>query len=295
MEKYRLLRERVTEYADVTLEVPDAAAVTSLARVHTPAYLAGVVEGRLDRAAVRALGFPWSPELVERSRRSVGGTLAAGRAALDDRAAANLAGGTHHAFADRGEGFCVFNDVAVAARELQADGSVDRVAVLDLDVHQGNGTAALFAEDDSVFTLSVHGANNYPFRKEESDLDIELADGATDDEYLEAVARGVTLALAHEPDIAFYVAGADPFVDDRLGRLSVTKAGLIQRDVLVFDGCATHGVPVVVVMGGGYGCDVVDTVDIHAATIRAAAAVRTTGSVEASPTPRRPVNVGDRS
>ncbi|MBT8488736.1 MAG: histone deacetylase [Gemmatimonadetes bacterium] len=274
MEKYRLLRERVTEYADVTLEVPDAAPLPSLARVHEPGYLDAVVGGRLDRAAIRAIGFPWSPELVERSRRSVGGTLAAGLAALVDGAGANLAGGTHHSFADRGEGFCVFNDVAVATRDLQADGLVDTVAVLDLDVHQGNGTAAIFSGDDSVFTLSVHGANNYPFRKEHSDFDVALPDGADDDTFLDAVDRGLDRALAHDPDVAFYVAGADPFSDDRLGRLAVSKGGLAERDGLVFDRCAAQGVPVAVVMGGGYGRDIADTVEIHAATIRAASGSR---------------------
>ena len=274
MEKYRLLRERVTTYADVTLEVPEAAPLTALARVHTTEYLEGVLEGRLERDAVRAIGFPWSPELVERSRRSVGGTLAAGRAALDDGTSANLAGGTHHAFAHRGEGFCVFNDVAVAIRDLQAEGSVRRAAVVDLDVHQGNGTAAVFHGDDRVFTLSVHGADNYPFRKEASDLDLGLADGADDDEFLEAVELGLERSLAHGPATVVAVAGAAPSEDDRLGRLSVTKAGLLERDARVFDECAAAGVPVAVVMGGGYGQTVSDTVDIHAATIRVAATSR---------------------
>jgi acetoin utilization deacetylase AcuC-like enzyme len=276
MEKYRLLRERVTEYADVVLEVPAAATYESLGRVHTADYIDAVAEGRLSAEAVRSIGFPWSLRLVERARRSVGGTMAAARAAVEDGVSANLAGGTHHAYADRGEGFCVFNDVAVALRALRADGLAGRAAILDLDVHQGNGTAAIFAGDTDVFTLSVHGANNYPFRKERSDLDLELADGATDDTFLEAVRRGVERALADGTDVAFYVAGADPYSGDRLGRLDVSKEGLAERDDAVFDACARRGIPVVVVMSGGYAHDVADTVDIHAATIhRAVMAERT--------------------
>jgi len=185
--------------------------------------------------------------------------------------AVNLAGGAHHAFADRGEGFCVFNDVAVAATTLRAEGLAHRVAVLDLDVHQGNGTAAIFAGDDSVFTLSVHGAHNYPFHKEGSDLDLPLEDGASDEAYLDAVESGVARALASGADVAFYLAGADPYRDDRLGRLGVSKEGLATRDEMVFDGGVARGVPVAVVMSGGYARDVADTVGIHAATVRAAA------------------------
>ncbi|HSM60127.1 MAG TPA: histone deacetylase, partial [Longimicrobiales bacterium] len=236
------------------------------------AYLARVVAGRLAADEVRRNGFPWSPQLVERSRRSVGGTIAAARAALEEGVAANLAGGTHHAFPDRGEGFCVFNDVAVAVRAVHASGAARRTAVLDLDVHQGNGTAAIFARDPSVFTLSVHGRNNFPFRKEASDLDVELDDACEDDAYLAAVERGVRTALAHGAELAFYVAGADPHEGDRLGRLAVTKEGLAERDRLVLDLCERTGTPVAVVMSGGYGRDVTDTVDIHFATVRAAAA-----------------------
>jgi len=270
MEKYTLLRERVSALGDDDLLVPDAADDARLRRVHDAGYVHRVTRGVLSRDEVRRIGFPWSPGLVERSRRSVGGTLAAARAALQDGVAANLAGGTHHAFPDRGEGFCVFNDVAVAIRAVQAEGSVRRVAVLDLDVHQGNGTAAIFRDDDTVFTLSVHGANNFPFRKERSDLDLELPDGSGDDEYLEAVERGVPSALMGGADLAFYVAGADPYEGDRLGRLAVTKEGLVDRDRLVFDLCSEAGVPVAVVMSGGYARNVGDTVDIHFATVREA-------------------------
>jgi len=270
MDKYRRLRERVSARGDDDLRVPDAATDTELVRVHDPAYVGRVASGSLSYEEVRRIGFPWSTGLVERSRRSVGGTIAAARAALEDGVAANLAGGTHHAFADRGEGFCVFNDVAVAARALQAGGRVRRVVVIDLDVHQGNGTASIFRADDSVFTLSVHGANNFPFRKVPGDLDVELPDGAGDEVFLEAVEGAVRTALDHGGDLAFYVAGADPFEGDRLGRLSVTKAGMAERDRTVFDLCEAAGTPVAVVMSGGYARDVNDTVDIHEATVLAA-------------------------
>lgn len=225
------------------------------------------------------MGFPWSPGLVERSRRSVGGTLGAGRAALEDGVGVNLSGGTHHAFADRGEGFCVFNDVAVATRVIQREGLAGRIAVLDLDVHQGNGTAAIFRGDPSAFTLSVHGANNFPFRKEASDLDLELPDGSGDEAFLAAAKRGVEEALERSgADLAFYLAGADPFHGDRLGRLAMTKGGLEDRDHLVFRLCSQAGVPVAVVMGGGYAPFVEDTVDIHFNTVRIASGYAAAGT-----------------
>ena len=270
MEKYRLLRGRVEGFQNLTLSVPDAATDKALCRVHTQDYVKRVSTGALTRDEIRRIGFPWSSELVERSRRSVGGTIAAARVAHVEGAAANLAGGTHHAYPDRGEGFCVFNDVAVAIREMQAHHAVTRCAVLDLDVHQGNGNAAIFANDPDVFTLSVHGESNYPFRKEESDFDVALQDGAGDDMFLEAVQTGVARALSPAPDLVFYVAGADPFRGDKLGRLDVSKAALGERDSLVIDACVSANLPLVVVMAGGYAEEVVDTVDIHAATVRAA-------------------------
>lgn len=279
MDKYRLLRERIEGVDAIDLTVPDATTLEDLERVHTPGYVARVTDGSLSREEIRRIGFPWSAQLVERSRRSVGGTIAAARAAVEDGASVNLAGGTHHAFADRGEGFCVFNDVAVAVRTLQSDGTARRCAVLDLDVHQGNGTAAIFGKDDSVFTLSVHGANNFPFRKECSDLDVALPDGTGDDAFLDAVASAVPRALAHGIDVAFFLAGADPFESDRLGRLAVTKDGLRERDEIVFDELVKAGVPVAVVMSGGYARDVADTVDIHEVTVRAAAGVAGARSV----------------
>jgi acetoin utilization deacetylase AcuC-like enzyme len=211
--------------------------------------------------------------MVERARRSVGATLAASDAAFADGAGANLAGGTHHAFADRGEGYCVFNDVAVAIRRLQRDRGIRRAAVIDCDVHQGNGTAAIFSGDADVFTCSLHGARNYPFKKEIGTLDVELDDGTTDGPYLDALARCLDAIFAHDPEAIFYLAGADPYEGDRLGRLKLTKTGLERRDALVLTRCRDAGVPVVVTMSGGYAHDVDDIVRIHAATIRVAAAL----------------------
>jgi acetoin utilization deacetylase AcuC-like enzyme len=271
MEKYRMLREAVALHSLVELEVPEAASQVDLERVHTADYLSNVISGTLSRDEIRRIGFPWSPELVERSRRSVGGTLAASRAALTDGVSVNLAGGTHHAFAGHGEGFCVFNDVAVAVRAHQVSGAAARFAVLDLDVHQGNGTASIFSGDDTVFTLSVHGENNFPFRKERSDLDIELPDASGDDRYLDAVERGLKGALSQGPALAFYIAGADPYEHDRLGRLAVTKEGLAARDRMVLDQCDSAGAAVAIVMSGGYASEIQDTVEIHEETVRAAA------------------------
>lgn len=272
MAKYSLLRERVDDAGLGRLQVPESADDETLCLVHEARYVQAVRDGRLSAGEVRRIGFPWSSGLVERSRRSVGGTVAAARAALADGAAVNLAGGTHHAFPDRGEGFCVFNDVAVASRVVQREAAAPRIAILDLDVHQGNGTAVIFSDDPSVYTLSVHGKNNFPFRKESSDLDLGLEDGAGDEAFLEAVELGVTRALSSaRPNLAFYVAGADPFEGDRLGRLAVSKEGLARRDELVFEACAGAGVPVAVVMSGGYSQSVSDTVDIHFNTVAGAA------------------------
>ncbi len=272
MAKYALLREAVSGLRGLRLQVPERATDDQLGRVHTPDYLRAVTTGELDRDAMRRIGFPWSPELVERSRRSVGGTLAAARAALEDGVAANLAGGTHHAFPGHGEGFCVFNDVAVAARDVLDGGRARRVAVLDLDVHQGNGTAAIFAGDDRVLTLSVHGQGNYPFRKEEGDLDIGLPDGAGDDAYLDAAHRALRIAVHWSPDLLLYVAGADPWEGDALGRLAVTLDGLARRDVLVVETAEAEGIPLAVVMAGGYAPDPRDIARIHATTIERALA-----------------------
>jgi acetoin utilization deacetylase AcuC-like enzyme len=277
MEKYRLLRERVLASGLVSpadLLVPAAATDEEILRVHDPGYFERVTAGTLERAEVRRIGFPWSPAMVERSRRSAGGTIAACREALRQGSAVNLAGGTHHAFRDRGEGYCVFNDAAIAIRALQAEGRVERAVVIDCDVHQGNGTAAIFRDDPTVFTFSIHGRHNFPFHKERSDLDVELEDGTADEEYLAALAAGLERAfqaLADGPGatagLAVYVSGADPHRDDRLGRLALTRAGLLARDRMVFERCARRGLPVAVVMAGGYNADVRETVEVHFQTV----------------------------
>jgi acetoin utilization deacetylase AcuC-like enzyme len=282
MAKYRLLRERLVGEGILRAEdlsVPDAIEWDALRLVHDPAYVEQVRSGTLPADAQRRIGFPWSPAMVERSRRSVGATLAAAREALASKAAlgtaargatvaANLAGGTHHAFRDRGEGYCVFNDVAVAATVLLREGAIARAAVVDCDVHQGNGTAAIFRDEPAVFTFSMHGARNFPFRKEAGDLDVTFEDGAGDDEYLAALAAHLPRVLdGHRPDLVFYLAGADPYEGDRLGRLEMTIAGLQARDRLVFDACRSRCLPVAVAMSGGYAPDVDAIVSIHVNTI----------------------------
>ena len=283
MAKYRRLREAVARAELAELQVPQPATDDQLLRVHDPAYVAAVAAGQLEAAAIRRIGFPWSPQLVERSRRSVGGTIAAARAALEDGTAVNLAGGTHHAFANRGEGFCVFNDAAVAIRDLQADGSIARALIVDCDVHQGNGTSAIFADDPSVFTFSMHGRRNFPFRKERSDLDLELEDATGDEPYLALLDEALERILAQfSPDLVLYLAGADPYLGDRLGRLALTVGGLAARDARVIDGARDLGLPVAVVMGGGYAPAVDEIVAIHLETVRRAAR-----SADRSPTGSR--------
>ena len=274
MAKYAGLRARILAEGIVQphdLHEAPAAAWEDLLLVHDRAYVEAVAAGTLPRETQRRIGFPWSPEMVERSRRSVGATIAAARTALDEGVAANLAGGTHHSFADRGEGFCVFNDVAVGARVLLRDREAHRIAIVDLDVHQGNGTAAIFQHDASVFTFSMHGEKNFPFRKEVSDLDVSLADGTGDDEYLALLRHHLDDVLnRHQPDFVFYLAGADPYEGDRLGRLKLTIEGLRNRDEIVFSTCQRRGLPVAVSMSGGYADDVQAIITIHANTIRAA-------------------------
>lgn len=283
MAKYALLREGLArDLPQVRLQQALAATDGELALVHTPAYIEAVATGTLSPAAQREIGFPWSPAMAERARRSVGATLQACRAALGgDGVAANLAGGTHHAYADKGSGFCVFNDLAVAARLMQAEWGRHqprprkplRVAIIDLDVHQGNGTASIFRHDDSVFTLSLHGERNFPFRKEPSDCDIELPDGCTDAPYLEALEQGLQeLERRFEPGLVLYLAGADPHEGDRLGRLKLTDDGMEARDRRVFDWAWQRGLPVAMSMGGGYGHDMATTVRVQLNTYRVAAA-----------------------
>jgi acetoin utilization deacetylase AcuC-like enzyme len=268
--KYRLLREAV-ESDGLFVSTPRASTEAELVRVHTPQYVRAVRDGTLSPLEFRRIGFPWSPQMVERSRRSTGATVETARAALRDGIAVHLAGGTHHAFADRGEGYCVFNDVSVAIRVVQAEQLASRALVIDADVHQGNGTASIHANDSSVFTFSIHGEQNFPFAKETSDLDIPLPRGTRDDAYLEALGRGMDTCFARfEPDIAFYVAGADPYEGDRLGHLAVTVAGLARRDTAVIDTCRARSLPVAVVMGGGYARDEHRIVEIHRQTVRIA-------------------------
>jgi acetoin utilization deacetylase AcuC-like enzyme len=275
MRKYARLRERVVASGIVgpeDMNIPHAATDLELCRAHTPEYVRRVQAGELTRDQIRRIGFPWSPQMVERSRRSSGATIAACRAALAEGFAANLAGGTHHAYADHGEGYCVFNDSAVAARAMQAEARARRVVIVDCDVHQGNGTAAILAGDPTIFTFSIHGAKNFPFHKEQSDLDVALEDGAGDEAYLSALDRGLAQALVlSHADLAISLAGADPFHDDKLGRLALTKHGLAERDRMVFEYCRGAGLPVAITMAGGYARNVEDTVDIHFQTVRLAA------------------------
>lgn len=270
MLKYSRLRERVAKQLTpaLRLHVPEPTTWEEITRAHDPDYARCVLDGTLTPAELRRIGFPWSPELVERSRRSSGGTIAACRSALEDGLAVNLAGGTHHAFADRGEGFCVFNDSVIAARAMQVEGKVRRVVILDCDVHQGNGTAALCRDDRSIYTFSIHGAKNFPFRKEISDLDIELPDKTGDDHYLDRLRNGIRVALtASRADLAIYLAGADPLAGDRFGRMALTKQGLAERDRLVLDECQSHGLPVAITMAGGYSPVIEDIVDVHFHTV----------------------------
>jgi len=275
MVKYSMLRERVSDdgiCGPGELRTPRAVTDEEILRAHAPNYLKRVISGDLTDKEVRRIGFPWSERMVERSRRASGGTLGACLAAMEQGFAANLAGGTHHAFSDRGEGYCVFNDSAIAARAVQAAGLAERVVVIDTDVHQGNGTAEILRGDPTVFTFSIHGAKNFPFHKEESDLDAPLPDGADDTKFLTTLERGLKASLdAADAGLAIYLAGADPFEGDRLGRLCVTKPGLAERDRVVLETCKARGIPVAVTMAGGYAHHVQDTVDVHLQSIRRAA------------------------
>jgi acetoin utilization deacetylase AcuC-like enzyme len=268
LEKYRLVREAAGGLAGVEVSGAPAVSWDELTRAHTSSYLGRVRGGGLSRRELLALGLPWSPGLVERARRSVGATLAAAESALREGVALNLGGGTHHAFADAGRGFCVFNDVVVALRSLRAARRARRALVIDLDVHQGDGTHALLAGDADAFTLSVNGFRNYPFRRVPGDLELELPDETGDERYLSELELLLPQALRRaRPELAFYLAGADPFAGDRLGRLALSKAGLRARDELVRDSMAAAGVPVCVTLAGGYAEDIRDTVEINLETV----------------------------
>jgi len=272
MIKYRMIREGAASLQPaIDFQEAQAASDGELALAHHPDYIGRASRGELNAAEQREIGFPWSPQMVERSRRSSGATIAACRAAFADGVAVNLAGGTHHAYADHGAGFCVFNDAAIAARLMQAERRAARVAIVDLDVHQGNGTASILARDDSVFTLSLHGENNYPFEKEQSDLDVALPDGIGDADYLATLQGALaTLQQRFAPQLLIYLAGADPHEGDRLGKMKLSMAGLAARDETVFAYAREHKIPVAVTMAGGYGRDIEQTVAVHLQTIRLA-------------------------
>lgn len=275
MAKYAILRQRVVA-ANLVRPcdhiVPAAADDLQLGRAHDREYIERVQKGLLRDEEQRKIGFPWSEAMVERSRRSSGATIEACRAALAEGWGVNLAGGTHHAFRDRGEGYCIFNDSVVALRQMQAEGRVRRALIVDCDVHQGNGTAKILEDDPSVFTFSIHNEKNYPLKKERSDLDVGLPDGTGDGEYLDALEPALRESIGRaRAELVIYLAGADPYFGDRLGRFALTKQGLAERDRMVFDFCVTAGLPVAITMAGGYANRVEDIVDIHFQTVEEAA------------------------
>ena len=278
MSKYQLLRNEVASYRDVELLEAPLATIDELLLVHDAEYINKVIQGQLTPSEQREIGFPWSELMVIRSRRSAGATIAATMSAWRNGVAVNLAGGTHHSYADKGSGFCVFNDAAIAAKKIQERMMAHlqrhlRVAIIDLDVHQGNGTASIMKDDPSVFTFSMHGEKNFPFCKEDSDLDIALRDGCEDEEYLEALIKALaTVDTDFSPELVIFLAGADPFQGDRLGRLKLSIEGLRRRDEMVLQWCFERKVPVAIAMAGGYGKTIEDTVAIHAQTIRTAIA-----------------------
>lgn len=270
--KFEMVRDKLL--AEGTLESsellePSPAPLEDVLLVHTSDYVSRLCSGNLAPKELRRLGLPWSESLVQRSFYAVGGTLAATRASLAEGYSSNLAGGTHHSFPDRGEGFCVLNDVAIAIRAMRARKLIQRAAIVDCDVHQGNGTATIFAGDDDTFTFSIHGANNYPLFKAQSTLDVELADGTSDTQYLETLANYLPAVFAFDPETVFYLAGADPYKGDKLGRLALSIDGLRERDAFVLRECYEREIPIVTVMSGGYGKDINDTIEIHCNTIRA--------------------------
>ena len=273
-DKYALLRKRIVEAQLVQpgdMRVPRPATDEDILRAHGPLYLNRLQKGELTAKEVRRVGLPWSPEIVLRARYSVGATIEACRTALSERIAFNLGGGTHHAFSDHGQGYCYLNDGVIAARAIQAEGLAENVVIIDCDVHQGNGTAAILKNDPTIFTFSIHGKNNFPYHKEISDLDIELEDGTDDAAYLAALEKGMTESLdACDANLVIYLAGADPYRNDRFGRLSLTKGGLAGRDQMVLRNLHQAGLPVAVTLAGGYARQVADAVDIHFETVRSA-------------------------
>jgi acetoin utilization deacetylase AcuC-like enzyme len=271
MQKYRLLRDRVSKIDGIHLIEPSGASDEDLLRVHTSDYVRAVTTGLLEESQIREIGFPWSEKMVERSRRSAGATIQACLAALQEGVSVNLAGGTHHAYADKGSGFCVFNDAAIAIKYVQALQPNMPVAIIDLDVHQGNGTAAILGKESSCFTLSLHGEKNFPFRKESSHLDIGLEDGLGDQDYLQTLHRALeSLEAQFNPELIIYLAGADPHEGDRLGRLKLSMSGMAKRDSMVLSFAKEHRCPIALAMAGGYGTTIETTVDVHEQTIQLA-------------------------
>jgi len=272
--KYFLLRKRILEELGdqpVDLRVPEPASDEDIIRAHDPAYLRRLQNGELTAKEIRRVGLPWSPQIVRRARYSAGATIAACQAALNEGIAVNLGGGTHHAFSDRGQGYCWLNDSAIASRAMQTEGLAGKILIIDCDVHQGNGTAAIVKNDLTIFTFSIHGKNNFPYHKETSSLDIELADGTDDAGYLKALEKGLAASMQNfKADLVIYLAGADPYKDDRFGRLALTKEGLAQRDHLVLQNIYKAGLPAAVTMAGGYARNVQDTVDLHFQTVLSA-------------------------
>lgn len=273
--KYGMLRQRVLAENVVlpeNIQSPEPVSDTDLQRAHTEDYLHRFNNGLLTKAEIRLIGLPWSPELVQRVKYTAGATLAVCRHALDDGVGLSLGGGTHHACSDHGQGYCLYNDIVVAARALQAEGSVSRVLIIDCDVHQGNGTAEITAGDSSIFTFSIHGEKNFPYNKIPGDLDVGLPDGTGDDVYLDALSEALDTALSKSrPDLAIFLAGVDVHENDRLGRLALTKSGIGRRDEAVLSKCRALNIPVGVVMAGGYSCDLSGMVDIQVQTVRIAA------------------------
>ena len=270
--KFELVRDKLLAEGIISeseIFAPPLVKVEDLLLVHTEDYITRLICGTLTAKEIRRLGLPWSENLVRRSLTAISGTIKAAQSALENSISSNLAGGTHHSFPDRGEGFCVLNDVAVAIRILQRERLAERFLIVDCDVHQGNGTAFIFQNEPEIFTFSIHGAKNYPLFKENSTLDIELADKTGDDEYIETLEQALPRIFMHDPDIVFYLGGADPFEKDKLGRLSLTIDGLRKRDEIVLEYAKMRNVPIVTTMSGGYAADISDTVEIHCGTIRA--------------------------
>lgn len=273
MRKYRMVRDLLAQDGDYRFECAPFAPAETIALAHEAGYVASFLDGTLAPGVIRRIGFPWSEGLVRRTLASVGGTIEAARDALATGYGGNLAGGTHHAFRGEGSGFCVFNDIAVSILAMRAERGTRRAAVIDLDVNRGDGTAQIFADDPDVLTVSVHGRNNFPFRKQQSKIDVDLPDGAGDDDYLPVVADLLPQVFAFRPEIVFYQSGVDGLAPDRLGRLSLSLEGLKQRDTLVIDACRRAGTPLVITLGGGYSDPIEITAEAHANTFRTAARI----------------------